>query len=84
MSLIRLIPYALHSWSLVVFLSPFLFFLFLDPLLINLRTHTPRLFHTAQMDAGHTQIAAGSRTVLALGPAPNWAFEGISSHLKLM
>ncbi|CAM9938502.1 unnamed protein product [Ectocarpus sp. 8 AP-2014] len=36
------------------------------------------------MDAGHTQIAAGSRTVLALGPAPVWAFEGISSHLKLM
>ncbi|CAM9333940.1 unnamed protein product [Ascophyllum nodosum] len=36
------------------------------------------------MDAGHTQIAPGSRTALALGPAPVWAFEGISSHLKLM
>ena len=35
-------------------------------------------------DAGRTQIAAGSRTVLGLGPAPVSAFEGITSHLKLM
>mmetsp|Transcript_26761 Transcript_26761/g.34507 ORF Transcript_26761/g.34507 Transcript_26761/m.34507 type:complete len:189 (-) Transcript_26761:168-734(-) len=35
-------------------------------------------------DAGHTQIAAGSRTVLALGPAPVSSFEGISDHFKLM
>lgn len=35
-------------------------------------------------DAGRTQIAAGSRTVLGLGPAPVRAFEGITSHLKLM
>jgi len=35
-------------------------------------------------DAGRTQIAAGSRTVLGLGPAPAYAFEGITSHLKLM
>jgi PTH2 family peptidyl-tRNA hydrolase len=35
-------------------------------------------------DAGRTQIAAGSRTVLGLGPAPTYAFEGITSHLKLM
>jgi len=35
-------------------------------------------------DAGRTQIAAGSRTVLGLGPAPVYAFEGITSHLKLM
>lgn len=34
-------------------------------------------------DAGRTQIAAGSRTVLALfGPAS--IFEGVTSHLKLM
>ena len=35
-------------------------------------------------DAGRTQIAAGSRTVLGLGPAPVRCFEGITSHLKLM
>ena len=35
-------------------------------------------------DAGRTQIAAGSRTVLGLGPAPTKVFEGMSDHLKLM
>jgi PTH2 family peptidyl-tRNA hydrolase len=35
-------------------------------------------------DAGRTQIAAGSRTVLGIGPAPVSVFEGVSSHLKLM
>jgi len=35
-------------------------------------------------DAGRTQIAAGSRTVLGLGPAPVREFDGVSNHLKLM
>jgi PTH2 family peptidyl-tRNA hydrolase len=35
-------------------------------------------------DAGRTQIAAGSRTVLGLGPAPVSVFEDVTSHLKLM
>jgi peptidyl-tRNA hydrolase len=35
-------------------------------------------------DAGRTQIAAGSRTVLGLGPAPAHVFDGVTSHLKLM
>eukprot|EP00816_Leptocylindrus_hargravesii_P001877 CAMPEP_0196813048 /NCGR_PEP_ID=MMETSP1362-20130617/33259_1 /TAXON_ID=163516 /ORGANISM="Leptocylindrus danicus, Strain CCMP1856" /LENGTH=157 /DNA_ID=CAMNT_0042189061 /DNA_START=110 /DNA_END=583 /DNA_ORIENTATION=+ len=35
-------------------------------------------------DAGRTQIAAGSRTVLGLGPAPVAMFEGVTDHLKLM
>jgi peptidyl-tRNA hydrolase len=35
-------------------------------------------------DAGRTQIAAGSRTVLGLGPAPTNVFEDVTSHLKLM
>eukprot|EP00527_Entomoneis_sp_CCMP2396_P006653 CAMPEP_0198145414 /NCGR_PEP_ID=MMETSP1443-20131203/23313_1 /TAXON_ID=186043 /ORGANISM="Entomoneis sp., Strain CCMP2396" /LENGTH=187 /DNA_ID=CAMNT_0043809057 /DNA_START=36 /DNA_END=599 /DNA_ORIENTATION=+ len=35
-------------------------------------------------DAGRTQIAAGSQTVLGLGPAPVAVFEGVSNHLKLM
>ena len=35
-------------------------------------------------DAGRTQIAAGSRTVLAIGPAPVSAFESLTGHLKLL
>ena len=35
-------------------------------------------------DEGRTQIAAASKTVLAIGPAPNSVFEGITSHLKLL
>jgi peptidyl-tRNA hydrolase, PTH2 family len=35
-------------------------------------------------DAGRTQIAAGSKTVLGLGPAPAFVFEGVSDHLKLL
>ena len=35
-------------------------------------------------DAGRTQIAAGSKTVLAIGPAPVQAFEEITKHLKLL
>lgn len=35
-------------------------------------------------DAGRTQIAAGSRTVLGLGPAPAHIMDQITSHLKLM
>lgn len=35
-------------------------------------------------DAGHTQIAAGSRTVLAIGPAPLVKFEGITDKCKLL
>lgn len=35
-------------------------------------------------DAGRTQIAAGSRTVLAIGPAPEAEFKGLTDHLKLL
>jgi peptidyl-tRNA hydrolase, PTH2 family len=35
-------------------------------------------------DEGRTQIAAGSKTVLALGPAPVWAIDQITGHLKLL
>lgn len=34
-------------------------------------------------DAGHTQIAPGSRTVLALGPAPARVLDEFTRHLKL-
>ena len=35
-------------------------------------------------DAGRTQIAAGSRTVLAIGPAPVHMFSGVTDDLKLL
>ena len=35
-------------------------------------------------DAGRTQIAAGSRTVLAIGPAPVSVFDEFTGHLKLL
>lgn len=35
-------------------------------------------------DAGHTQIPAGSRTVLAVGPAPAQILDPIFKHLKLL
>ena len=35
-------------------------------------------------DAGRTQIAAGSRTVLAIGPAPVKEVDQITGHLKLL
>jgi PTH2 family peptidyl-tRNA hydrolase len=35
-------------------------------------------------DAGRTQIAAGSRTVLALGPASVSLLDALTGHLKLL
>jgi PTH2 family peptidyl-tRNA hydrolase len=35
-------------------------------------------------DAGRTQIAASSRTVLGVGPAPKSEVDLITSHLKLL
>ena len=35
-------------------------------------------------DAGRTQIKAGSRTVLGVGPAPVHVVDEITGHLKLM
>ncbi|KXZ52646.1 hypothetical protein GPECTOR_9g691 [Gonium pectorale] len=35
-------------------------------------------------DAGRTQIAAGSQTVLAIGPAPKSALDTVTGHLKLL
>lgn len=34
-------------------------------------------------DAGQTQVAPGSRTVIAIGPAPKSILEQITGHLKL-
>jgi PTH2 family peptidyl-tRNA hydrolase len=35
-------------------------------------------------DAGRTQIAAGSHTVLAIGPAPKSEIDVVTGHLSLM
>lgn len=35
-------------------------------------------------DAGRTQVEPGSRTVLALGPAPKSLIDNCSAHLKLL
>ena len=35
-------------------------------------------------DEGRTQVAAGSKTVLAIGPAPAKSFVGVTSDLKLL
>ncbi|NWS21967.1 PTH2 hydrolase, partial [Pachyramphus minor] len=34
-------------------------------------------------DAGHTQVAPGSRTVLGIGPGPSDVIDKVSGHLKL-
>ena len=36
------------------------------------------------VDAGRTQIAPGSKTVLALGPAPVADIDAVAKHLKLL
>ena len=35
-------------------------------------------------DAGRTQIAAGSQTVLAIGPAPKSLVDQVTGHLRLL
>ena len=35
-------------------------------------------------DAGHTQIAAGSKTVMAIGPAFSNEIDPVTEHLKLL
>ena len=36
------------------------------------------------VDAGRTQIAPNSKTVLAIGPAPKSQLDEITGHLKLL
>jgi len=38
----------------------------------------------AVRDAGRTQVAAGSLTVLAIGPAGRSAIDNVTGHLRLL
>ena len=51
---------------------------------ITLQADAAGLVTYMVMDAGKTQIASGSRTVLGIGPAPETAVLGITDRLKLM
>ncbi|KAF8454556.1 peptidyl-tRNA hydrolase PTH2-domain-containing protein [Terfezia claveryi] len=54
--------------------------------LIILQAQAQSLGITAKIihDAGRTQIAAGSATVLGIGPAPKSVIDQITGHLKLL
>ncbi|MBN3308339.1 PTH2 hydrolase, partial [Amia calva] len=53
--------------------------------LIELLTHAKELGLTVSLiqDAGRTQIAPGSRTVLGVGPGPADVVDKVTGHLKL-
>ena len=42
------------------------------------------LTHCVIADAGRTQVAAGSQTVLAIGPAPQKYIDEVTGKLKLL
>ncbi|KAL7273856.1 Ribosome biogenesis protein erb1 [Rhizina undulata] len=54
--------------------------------LLELQAHAMSLGVVAKVvhDAGRTQIAAGSATVLGVGPAPRSVVDQITGHLKLL
>lgn len=42
-----------------------------------------RLIVSVVRDAGRTQVASGTRTVLAVGPGPVRTIDSVTGHLKL-
>ncbi|KAG0348076.1 hypothetical protein BG004_006131 [Podila humilis] len=54
-----------------------------DMLLLQAQARSVGLAAHSIRDAGRTQIAAGSRTVLAVGPGPVSIINGVTGHLKL-
>ncbi|KAG0326060.1 hypothetical protein BGZ99_010199 [Dissophora globulifera] len=54
-----------------------------DMLLLQAQAQSLGLAAHCIRDAGRTQIAAGSRTVLAVGPGPISVVNGVTGHLKL-
>eukprot|EP00040_Diaphanoeca_grandis_P032020 m.192945 g.192945 ORF g.192945 m.192945 type:complete len:207 (+) comp32488_c4_seq3:89-709(+) len=54
----------------------------LEKIMVNARN--AGLIAVPIRDAGRTQIAAGSRTVLGIGPAPKSVIDKYTNHLKLL
>ncbi|KAE8234897.1 hypothetical protein CF326_g49 [Tilletia indica] len=52
----------------------------------EVEAHAKRLGITARSihDAGRTQVAAGTRTVVGVGPGPKSVMDAITGHLKLL
>lgn len=53
--------------------------------LIEIEKHAKSvgLLSNIVQDAGHTQIAAGSKTVCGIGPGPSIVIDDVTGHLKL-
>ncbi|RYG69890.1 hypothetical protein EON80_08960 [bacterium] len=72
------IPYTLHHTPYTIYHIPYTIY------------HIPyTIYHTGLVayiveDAGRTQILAGSRTVLCLGPAPAKTIDVLTGGLKLL
>ncbi|KAJ1901692.1 hypothetical protein LPJ66_000605 [Kickxella alabastrina] len=54
-----------------------------EMLALQKKAHEMGLVAQSICDAGRTQIAAGSRTVLGIGPGPVSLVDSVSGHLKL-
>lgn len=50
---------------------------------LNKKAKEMGVFSSIVRDAGQTQVAPGTRTVIAIGPAPKSVLEKITGHLKL-
>jgi len=55
-----------------------------DMLLLQAQAQSLGLCARVVQDAGRTQIAAGSRTVLGIGPAPVKEIDKVTKHLRLL
>ncbi|KAG5511217.1 hypothetical protein JKF63_07159 [Porcisia hertigi] len=57
-----------------------------EPTMVELAKHARRvkLPHYVIRDAGRTQVAPGSKTVVAVGPGPKSLVDEVTGHLKLL
>jgi len=55
-----------------------------DLLILEAQAQSLNICARSIQDAGRTQIAAGSRTVLGIGPAPVKLINQVTGHLKLL
>lgn len=47
------------------------------------KARSQQLLVSIVQDAGRTQVASGSKTVLAVGPGPESLIDKVTGHLKL-